>query len=102
MSEINFFYNSDEEEEIRLCLSCDREDCINCLALKKELRDRPFMGGKARKVDQYDINGTFIKTWRTLAEAARAYSVSAKTIRRSCKMGNYPVGGCIWKFHEED
>lgn len=101
MSEIDFFHNTDGEEEIKLCLSCEREDCINCLALKKELRDRPYRGGRVHSVDQYALDGTFIKTWRTLAEAARAYSVPAKTISRSCKMGNYPVKGYIWKNHEE-
>lgn len=98
MAEIDFFHNTDGEEEIRLCLSCKHVDCINCLALKKEERSRP---GKGKRVDQYALDGTFIKTWPTLTDAAQIYHVRPKTISRSCRMGSYPVKGYIWKFHEE-
>lgn len=102
MSEIDFFFNSDGEEEIKRCLSCEREDCINCLSRKEELRDRPYMSRKARKVDQYSLDGTFIRTWPTLTEASRSINTYYKIIGRACRRGNYPVGGYIWRFHEED
>ena len=98
MSEIDFFHNTDGEEEIKLCLSCEREDCINCLSSK--INKPSLRRGRAKLVDQYALNGTFIKTFYSLSEAARTINVNLRTIGRACKRG-YPLGGYIWKYHEE-
>lgn len=53
------------------------------------------------KIDQYDINGNFIKTHRSIREASRVIGIDNKTIRRSLS-GDYKLaGGFIWKRHGE-
>lgn len=53
---------------------------------------------KARKVNQYDLDGNFIREWESAIEAERQTGVSRATIGRCCK-GDFKIAGkYIWKY----
>ena len=95
MAEIDFFFNSDREEEILLCLSCNREECINCLGISKSNKRK-----NEKAVDQFQLSGEHIKTHSSMAAAARTIDVDARIIKRACE-NDYPARGYLWKYHEE-
>jgi hypothetical protein len=50
----------------------------------------------SRKIKQFDLNGTFIKEWRTISEATRYYNNSGII---HCLTGNNKTSaGFIWKY----
>lgn len=56
---------------------------------------------KGRKVDQFDKDGNYIKTYVSIAEAARETNVKKGSIQFVLK-GQYKTGGgFIWKYHIE-
>lgn len=54
----------------------------------------------ATAVNQYDINGNFIKSWGCITTAARAVGASPTSISLCCKRSKhyYSAGGYIWKY----
>lgn len=52
----------------------------------------------SKKVLQYNLNGEFIKEWRTISEAARAYNTSVQAISRCCNGIVRTSMNYIWEF----
>ena len=53
-------------------------------------------------VNQYSLNGDFIKKWTSVQDASDALNISISSIR-NCATGVYKTGnGFIWKYKEED
>lgn len=54
-----------------------------------------------RKVDQYDKDGKFIKTYDSISEAERNTGVSNKNIAHVLRGRSQTAGGYCWQYHEE-
>ena len=53
-------------------------------------------------VDQYSLNGEFIKTWDSANEASKKLSIYSASITRVCKGENKTAGGYKWQYHEKN
>ena len=52
------------------------------------------------EVDQYNTNGLFIKTWRSMADIERELGLPHGNIWKCC-VGKYKTcGGFTWKYHK--
>lgn len=49
-----------------------------------------------KKINQYDLNGNFIKTWECINDAIREYN--NKAIQFCCKGRRKTASGYIWKY----
>jgi hypothetical protein len=56
---------------------------------------------KARKVDQYDKNGNYIRTWDYINQAATELNINKSNISRCCNKKCNSAGGFIWRYHDE-
>lgn len=58
---------------------------------------------KIRKVSQYDLNGNFIKTYKSVSEAERETSIPKSHICKSIlgRYGHKTAGGYIWKSDKD-
>ena len=57
-------------------------------------------GKTSKKVNQFDLDGNFIKQFNSIREAERSFGVSGTNIFRVCK-GQYKQSlGYIWKYAE--
>ena len=77
----------------------------------KPLPERTY-AWRYKKIDQFTINGEFIKSWNTIRDAGKYYKVGGSEISITCKAnrGDYPLGhksynrktcrGFIWKYNE--
>lgn len=56
-----------------------------------------------RKVNQYTLNGKFIKTWKSLTEASKLLGVGNRgsNIINVCRGRQKTTGGFIWKYTDE-
>ena len=52
------------------------------------------------KVNQYDLNGNFIKQWESLSEAGRKAVVHVTKICLCCQGKRKTTGGYIWKYEK--
>ena len=55
-----------------------------------------------RKIDQFDKDGKFIKTYISISDAARNIGISESGIRLAANGKNKTSGGFIWKYHIEN
>ena len=55
---------------------------------------------KNLKVNQFDINGEYIKTFQNIEEAAKEIGISESSIRQACNgtQGRKTAKGFIWKY----
>ena len=54
---------------------------------------------KGRKVDQYDKDGNFIKTYASISQAARETKMTDGNIQFVLRGKHKTAGGFIWKYH---
>ena len=57
---------------------------------------------KGKRVNQYNLNGEFLKMWETLSSAAKECGVHTSHIASCCKGKFRQAGGYIWKYVEEN
>ena len=51
------------------------------------------------KVDQYERNGKFLKTWDSINEAVKEVGISSSSISKCCSGKSKTSGGYIWRYH---
>ena len=56
---------------------------------------------KSKAINQYDINGKFIKEWKSIKEASIVLHIPDSNIINCCKGKCKIIGGYIWKYVEE-
>jgi hypothetical protein len=54
---------------------------------------------KGRKINQYDKNNNFIKTWDSIADVKRILNIDNSLIVRCCKGIKKSAGGFKWKYN---
>lgn len=52
----------------------------------------------SHKINQYDLQGNFIKTWNTMGEIKRELGISHSMISDCCRGLQKTSGGFIWKY----
>lgn len=55
---------------------------------------------KKRKINQYELDGTFIRGFNSITEAAKDLNISASGISQCLSGKNKKSGGYIWKYTE--
>jgi group I intron endonuclease len=78
-----------------------KKEIVNKLGWSKCLfyyiNDSKSAGSPPKKVDKYSLNGKFIKTYESIAEAM--YDTNCSNIHISCKHPNKQRGGYLWRYH---
>lgn len=59
----------------------------------------PYVDKKCVKVDQYDIDGNFIKTYSSITEASKFYNVEKTQISNCCSGKYLTCAGFQWRKH---
>lgn len=54
---------------------------------------------KGRKVNQYDKNNNFIKTWNSIVDVKRLLNIDSSLIIRCCKGIKKSTGGFKWEYN---
>lgn len=57
-------------------------------------------GGK-RKVTQFSLDGTFIKTYNSITEASRILKIDTSAITKCCKGKAKTCGGFKWRYEDD-
>lgn len=52
----------------------------------------------SRKINQYSMDGIFIRSWECISDAAREYGVNPSQIVNNAKGRNKSVHGYIWRY----
>lgn len=102
-----YFYKGEKKTIAELA----REYNINYYALRDRLNkgidvesaikiDYLFQNNKfsSKEVNQYDLNGNFIKTYPSLKEAERQLGIQTTTISQCCRGKAKTAGGYRWKY----
>jgi hypothetical protein len=55
---------------------------------------------RSKSVNQYDLNGNFIKTWDCIRDVKRELNIDSGRISRCCRHDKYchTAGGYIWEY----
>ena len=66
-------------------------------------KKNPMYGKKptnCKKVNQYDLNNNFIKTWNDIHEAEKELNIFRSNIIKCCKGERKSCGGFKWSYYE--
>lgn len=69
----------------------------NNLIFRGKGKDSP----RARAVNQYSLDGNFIKRWNCISDAMRELKVNTNNISTCCNGKRKTANGFIWKYSEE-
>ena len=77
-----------------------KRDCN--LATNLEWCDNPYniRYSRAKRVNQYDLDGNYLKTWNCIREVERQLNICNGDIVKCCKNKKRTAGGYIWKYIE--
>ena len=53
---------------------------------------------RTKPIDQYTIDGEYVKTWESAKDAAKELEIQASSISSCCKGKRHTAGGFIWRF----
>lgn len=53
-----------------------------------------------KKVDQYDLNGNYIKTWESISSIEKELNIKGTHISRVCRGKRKTTGGYVFKYHQ--
>ncbi len=61
---------------------------------------QPFKNNSIKSINQYSIDGKFIRSWDSITEAALTLNVSASNIGKCCGMepSTLVIGGFVWRY----
>lgn len=62
----------------------------------------PINTSRKRKINQYDINMNYIKTWDSASDAEKEKGFRASNIRKSCAGKDKTAYGYIWRYVDEE
>ena len=54
-----------------------------------------------KQVDQYDLDGNYIKTWGSISSIEKELGIKGTHISRVCKGKRKKTGGYVFKYHEQ-
>jgi hypothetical protein len=105
INHINGVKHDNNVENLEWCTGS--ENMIHCFKIGLQKPKKTWLGkiGKlcpnSKKVNQYDLNGNFIKTWDSLSDVKRELNIATSTISAVCanKRGYKSTGGFIWRYN---
>ena len=87
---------------IRLCCIGEARSCYGYQWRYKD--DEPpgkYIKHNTRQVDQYDLNGNFLKSWDSIKSITDYYGFSKNTVINCCSHRSKSGGGFIWKYSND-
>ena len=78
------------------------EWCSRNYNINYGLRNLKHKNKMAKKVNQYDKEGNYIKTWDCIIDVERETNIKNTNIVACCKGKYKTAGGYIWKYFEGD
>ena len=70
-----------------------------------ELASERYQGSnnpRALKVDQYNLDGTYIRTWDYIKQVKDELDICKVSISKCCKGSRKTAGGFIWRYNDEN
>lgn len=98
--------NTIKNLEMVTCKENIQHSFKNKLQTAKKGKDHPLYKkyGKenktSKRVEQYDMNGNFLKTWDSIMDVERTLGINNSNISRCCNGYKNSAGGFKWKHHK--
>lgn len=77
------------------------ERCTQSHNVKESIRLGLQIPYNEKPVIQYDLQGNFVKEWKSGSEAGRQLNISQSNISACCRGLRRQANGFVWKFKEE-
>lgn len=60
---------------------------------------QPYENKLGKEIDQYDLDGNYIKTWKSISRIERELGIKGTHISRVCRGKRKTTGGFVFKYH---
>lgn len=98
--------NRIENLEMVTCKENIQHSFKNKLQISKKGKEHPlykkygFLNKTSKKVNQYDLEGNYIKTWNSIMDIERELGINNSNISSCCNGNKNSAGGFKWKHYE--
>ena len=101
MSESKKGHSVSDETKLKISQSNKNKKRTNEFKDKLKERQNGKTHSRAKKINQYDLKGNFVKTWGYIKEVEEILGIKATNITACCKGKQKTAGGFIWKYYKE-
>lgn len=99
IGEKNPMYGKKHTKETKLKISVANKGRKLTKEKIKQMRENAI--GK-KKINQYDLNGNFIKQWNSINEAGRTLNIFPQNISKVCRNQQKYAKGYIWRYANDN
>lgn len=89
--------NHKDEDKTNNCVD-NLEWCTHLYNNNYGKHNERMSKSKSIKINQYDLDGNFIKEWESMSEVQKKLNIKAANICACCKGKYKQTGGYIWKY----
>lgn len=93
-----------QEDILKIVGCCGSTLRIILNELQVDIKERIYRGNlkRAKAVEQYSLNGEYIQTFNSIADAAKSNNLATVNIARACMKKLSSAGKYIWKYENDD
>lgn len=89
--------NHKDENKLNNCVD-NLEWCTRQYNCNYGTRNDRISKNGSKTVNQYDLNGKFIKTWKSITEISKTLNINTGNLSMACNGKYKTTHGYIWKF----
>jgi predicted DNA-binding ArsR family transcriptional regulator len=88
------------EDHIKIHMNQGELGAVQLITKRLNLSYEKYMEAICKRVNQYDLNGNYIKTWPSCTIASKELNIAGTRITAVCRGKKYrkTAGGFIWKY----
>jgi hypothetical protein len=92
------------EDHIKIHMDQGELGAVQLITKRLNLSYEEYMKAICKPVNQYDLNGNYIKRWQSASSIEQELGIKSNNITMVCKKykNRKSAGGCMWRYSDDE